>query len=64
MDIETALKVLGEDTVLQEDEGKVINMVNYINWRFRDSEVTLDGEFSLEQLKALVFIIENKQINK
>jgi len=40
------------------------NMPGYIWWDLNSKEITLDGDFTVKQLKAIIYFVEEKQDNE
>lgn len=56
MDIEKAKKILGEAA---KDSGELDCLGHYMSWRPGEKSVTLDSEFTLEELEAIVWWMTN-----
>ena len=69
MDEEKVLQIFKENEIrLHLEDEKIFaieaieaNRGNYINWFLEDETITLDGDFTIEILEALIWFMKNKK---
>jgi hypothetical protein len=66
MDEEKVLQIFKENEIrLHLEDEKIFaieaNRDNYINWFLEDEVITLDGDFTIEILEALIWFMKNKK---
>ncbi len=61
---EEAINILGADTEV-DDENRITNTCQYMNYQPRwMNTITLDSAFTLEELRAIVTIMEHAEVQK
>jgi len=58
---ENKIRLLLEDEKIFAIEAIEANRGNYINWFLEDETITLDGDFTIEILEALIWFMKNKK---
>lgn len=61
MEFEEASKILGEAI---EKNGNLYSANPYIIWGITGDQVTLDGEFTAQELEAIAYWMRHKKIEK
>ena len=57
MNKKRAREILGDDI---KEDGSLHCLGRYLNWNVGDEEVTLDADFSVEELEAIAWWVGNR----